>query len=461
MLNQLPISRLSGTMLPAITDPHAAMQLALQYQFESLQWWPAETLQAYQLKQFQHLLIHAASTVPYYQKLLVTNGLNLPENLTLEFLKTFPISTRKIIQEAGSEIESNTLPSDHGTAEFSKTSGSTGRPVRFARTALTRTLWLAFALRDHLWHSRDFSGKLCAIRWFSRGTAEAPNGAHDPNWGNIVSPIFTSGPSAALNVVATLPEQIDWLHKENPDYLVSFPSNLIALVQYAQAHKLTLPALKEIRTIGESLSDEARKIIAEAWQTKVVDIYTCEEAGYLALQCPETGDYHVQSENVILEIIDEHGEACPPGKIGQVLITTLHNFATPLIRYEIGDMAEFGPPCKCGRGLPVIRKIHGRKRNRLILPSGESIFPYLGEHGDITRLTGVKQFQFQCIQLSTDEIELKLVMERPLTETEQSKVAELMQRQLGHPFKVRFSFPVDIPRGPTGKFEDFISLIAN
>jgi phenylacetate-CoA ligase len=143
-----------------------------------------------------------------------------------------------------------------------------------------------------------------------------------------------------------------------------------------------------------------------------------------------------------------------------VLITSLHNFATPLICYEVGDMAEFGEPCACGPGLPVIRRIHGRKRSRLRLPNGENLFPYLGEHGDITRVTGVKQYQFQCIQHSLEEIELKLVLERPLDAAEQVAVSALMQRYLGHPFRVRFSFPQAIPRGPTGKYEDFLSLLA-
>jgi phenylacetate-CoA ligase len=459
MLNQSPISRLAGSTFPAFVDPHAAMQLALQYQLESSQWWSAEALQAHQFKQLRPLLAHAAATVPYYQQLFSARGLVFSEILTLAKFREIPISTRKAIQAAGSAIESTALATEQGAVEFAQTSGSTGRPVRFARTAVTQTLWLAFALRDHVWHARDFSGKLCAIRWFARGTAEAPQGVHNANWGVIVAPLFDTGSSAALNVVATLPQQLDWLERERPDYLVSFPSNLVALARHAKTSGISLPPLREIRTIGETLSDAARQLIADVWQTKVVDIYTCEEAGYLALQCPHTANYHVQSENVILEIVDDEGQPCPPGQVGRVLVTTLQNFATPLIRYDIGDMAEFGPPCPCGRGLPVIRKIHGRSRSRLRLPTGESVFPYLGEHGDITRETGVALTQFQCLQISVQEIELKLVMERPLNAAEQAKVAELMQRCLGYPFRITFSFPADIPRSPTGKFEEFISLV--
>jgi phenylacetate-CoA ligase len=460
MLTHHPLSRLSGIYFPAIADGHGAMQLALQYQLDASQWWSHEQLQTLQFEQLRALLVHASSTVPYYQQLFAQQGLQIPAHIDVGFLQSVPISSRQAIQQAEQGIESTALPPEHGGKEYGKTSGSTGRPIRFARTAVTRTFWLAFALREHLWHARDFSGKLGAIRWYARGVAEAPAGAHDDNWGVIVAPLFATGPSCSLNVSATLGQQLDWLRREQPDYLVSFPSNLVALARYVEDRGETLPAVRELRTIGESLGTAQRQQIEAAWQSRVADIYTCEEAGYLAVQCPVSGDYHVQAENVLLEIVDERGAPCPPGKVGQVLITSLHNFATPLIRYEIGDLAEFGEPCACGRGLPVIRRIHGRQRSRLRLPSGKSLFPYLGEHGDITRVTGVKLYQFQCVQHSLEDIELKLVLERPLDAEQQETVRALMQRNLGHPFRVRFSFPAEIPRGPTGKYEDFLSLIA-
>ena len=460
MLNQLPQSHVSGNIFPAIPDANSSTQLALQYQLESSQWWSHEILRGFQFQQLKALIRHAASTVPYYQQLFSQHQITIPDQLTPEFFGTIPISTRSAIQHAGDLLQSRHIPADHGVPQLSTTSGSTGRPVKFARTGLTQTLWLAFALREHLWHSRDFSRKLCAIRWFPRGTAEAPAGMHYPTWGPIVAPIFASGPSASLNVVSSLQQQLDWLRQEEPDYLVSFPSNLVALSDYAIANHVKLPPLREIRTIGETVTEQSRLLIQDVLQAKLVDIYSCEEAGYLALQCPETGCYHIQSENVFLEIVDESGRPCLPGKIGRVLITTLHNYATPLIRYDIGDWAELGEQCSCGRGLPVINKIHGRSRNRLILPSGDNLFPYLGEHGEIAKATGVKVHQFQCIQHTTTDIELKLVADRELSGGEQAKVAALMQKNLGYPFNIRFSFHRDIPRSRTGKFEEFISNIA-
>src|SRR3546814_3537656 len=137
------------------------------------------------------------------------------------------------------------------------------------------------------------------------------------------------------------------------------------------------------------------------------------------MQCPDHEVYHVQSENVLLEVVDDDGRPCGPGETGRVLITSLHNFATPLIRYELGDYAEVGSPCACGRGLPVIKQVLGRKRNRLILSDGRSEFPYLGDHEEFRAIT-TKVREFQYIQRSVDVIEKLMVVSEPLTASEET-----------------------------------------
>ena len=87
------------------------------------------------------------------------------------------------------------------------------------------------------------------------------------------------------------------------------------------------------------------------------------------------------AESVLVEILNDDGTPCAPGEIGRVVVTALQNFATPLIRYEVGDYAEASAPCPCGRGLPVIRRIMGRVRNLLVLPDGKKIWPAFGSRG--------------------------------------------------------------------------------
>jgi phenylacetate-CoA ligase len=258
-------------------------------------------------------------------------------------------------------------------------------------------------------------------------------------WSKPINAIYPTGPLFALNVVATLEQQLEWLDRIKLDYLTSYASNLIALTHYAKSIKRALPKILELRTSGETLTADDAKFLSEAWDTKVVDMYSCEEVGYLALQCPDQPCYHIQSEHVILEVVDEQGRACGPGEVGRVVITDLHNFATPFIRYDIGDHAEVGGPCACGRGLPTLKRILGRTRNRLTLPDGRKVFPRLGERS-LSSIPDVSVLRFRVIQRSLTTIELQLVCSRPLNEQEKSEVAAKLQKSLGHPFEIIFSF---------------------
>ena len=459
MLNQQPRSAVPEIGFPALTNPQASQMLALQYQLEASQWLPAETLLSRQLEQLQKVYAHARRTVPYYARLFAGQGLADGAEFDLEFLRTLPISTRGMVQQAGDQMCAHALPPAHGKAYPVSTSGSTGQPVKLQGTAATSFIWQALTLREHAWHERDFSRRLCAIKWAAREFCRLPDGERHASWGDAVAMLYDSAPSAVLNVITPVAEQAEWLLREQPAYLVSFPSNLAALATHCLERGIGFPGLAEVRTIGETLTPAQRALYRQAWGVNTVDIYSCEETGYLALQCPRREHHHVQAESVLVEIVDEEGGPCSPGESGRVLVSSLHNFATPLLRYELGDYAAFGEPCSCGRSLPVIERIHGRRRNRLMLPGGRSEFPYLGEHGQTERLTGVRVHAFQFVQHSVEEVEMKLVTERRFTPAETEKVARMMQNNLGHPFRIRITHCDAIPKSARGKFEEFVSLV--
>ena len=438
-------------------EPVARM-LALQFQFERSEWWDPAKLARHQHEQLAQVLRHAFETVPYYRDLFIRARIPKPPQVDESFLRLLPVSRRTDIQAAGRRMVSLRPPAEHGATTFGKTSGSTGQPVEFGRSALTHFFWLACALRDYLWHARDFNGKLASIRQMKPGQADYPAGLASDRWGATVADYFPTGPAVILDVAARPDEQLVWLRRERPDQLVSLPSNLAALARHARDKGESLPPIGEIRTFGEMVTDEDRALFKATWGGKVTDMYTSEESGYLALQCPEHDHLHVMSENVIVEILDEQDRPCPIGVPGRVVITNLNNFITPLIRYDIGDYAEFGPPCPCGRGLPVLRKIHGRRRNRVMLPDGRTGFPRLGERIFVAS-EKLRIRQFKCVQLSLEEVELRLVADLRPDEAEQAEIAAVLTANLGHPFRVRFAFPESIPPGPNGKFETFVSEI--
>src|SRR5439155_10265812 len=124
-----------------------------------------------------------------------------------------------------------------------------------------------------------------------------------------------------------------------------------------------LPGLRAIQSIAEALTEEARASVEAAFGVPVKNLYSCMEAGYVASTCPEGHGLHVHAENVLLEVLDEQGRPCRPGETGRVVLTALHNFLTPFVRYEILDGATLGAErCPCGRGLPLLTGVQGRQR---------------------------------------------------------------------------------------------------
>jgi phenylacetate-CoA ligase len=145
-----------------------------------------------------------------------------------------------------------------------------------------------------------------------------------------------------------------------------------------------------------------------------------------------------------------------PGEQGRVVLTVLSNFATPLLRYEIGDIAVPGAPCACGRGLPVIERVAGRVRNMMTLPGGERRFPafdsgFYGELGPVR--------QYQIVQKTRERLELHVVAERALTADEEAAIKRRLLDRLQQEFEVEFVRRDAIPRGPGGKYEEFMSEV--
>jgi phenylacetate-CoA ligase len=330
----------------------------------------------------------------------------------------------------------------------SSTSGSTGAPVRVLKTGLTDLMWRAVTLRDHVWHRRDLSAKLAAIR------QGAPDQTGD-NWGAATWGINT-GPVAMLSMGRSADAQLDWLRAQRPQYLLTYPSNAAEIARRSMERREPLESLLEVRTLGELLAPETRELLGRAGDVPVIDMYSADEVGYIGLQCPANAYYHVQGESILVEVLDEHGAPCGPGETGRVVLTSLHNFATPLIRYEIGDYAELGPQCSCGRGLPVLRRVLGRVRNMLVTASGERYWPTFGLRS-LSEAAPVRQAQF--VQKSHSLVEARLVLEAPLTAEQSARVRERVLERLPAGFELRVLSVDSIERGAGGKFEDFLSEI--
>ena len=424
------------------------------YQLERSQWWPAEVLRRGQLRQLESLLVFAARTVPFYRERLPEFGTLRPGTLTWEAWRRIPLLSRGDVQSAGNTLETRRLPKAHGSARSSATSGSTGEPVKFKVTPVTGQFLRAANLRFHIWHGRDFAAKTASINRLS----DHQTALSSQNRGVPWAPGYGVGEMVFFDILAPVDEQLEWLARQQPRYLLTMPWKLRQLIRASVEHGIALPSLRGAVTLGEVLDADLRAECRKAWGIGVADSYSCEETGLVAIECPDHPVYHVQSESTLVEVLDEDGRPCAPGEIGKVVVTDLHNLATPLIRYELGDFAKLGEACACGRGLPVLDRIMGRRRNRLIVPSGGELWP--SHNAVFTNALGHSipgMRQGQIVQRTPSDIEVRLVVGAPVTRDQEERARAALREALSDEFEYRFVYVDALARSSSAKVEAIIS----
>ncbi len=305
---------------------------------------------------------------------------------------------------------------------ISKTSGSTGIPIEVQRTHLSALWWQATNLREVIWHKRDLSQPFAIIR------PHVMQEIFQHHWGPTFSLL---GKTGSLHAHPVRGDLNGWLQKIQPGYLTTYPSILETIDLRA------LTRLKGIKTTGETLQHK---------NPLIADMYSSEEVGTIAIQCPDNPEvYHVM-ENIILEILDEQNL---PANSGRVVISDLTS--QYLYRYDIGDYAEIGE-CFCGRGLQTIKKILGRRRNMVLLPDGSKHWPRIGST-EFRTIAPIKRFQ--AAQINATTLEMRLIVDTPLTKNQQDAICKLIHHFIGYPFEICFTY---VHEFPSGKFEEFVNL---
>lgn len=447
-------SAIEGIVFPAFPQQRGAELLATLGQLEQSQWWSAEQLRSMQREQLLSLLNHAMQTVPYYHQCLSAAGFIPGQPWDEALWSALPILKRQQVQELSAQLHSQRPPQGHGNIFPIQSSGSTGRPVQALGSGMTQFYWDISTLRDNLWHRHDFMKKFAAIRP-DRGAKGNERGLCK-GWGTPVDWIYQSAPSLVINSRVDVSQQLLWLQEYQPVYLLSLPSNLRELLRLCEQQGIKFPGLQQVRCFGETVPLQLRDQVRKLWGVGLSDIYSSQEVGYMALQCPDFEHYHVQSETMYLEVLDDNDRPCAPGEIGRVVVTPLHNFAMPLIRYEVGDYAEVGEPCACGRGLPVLKRVVGRTRNMVRTPEGKCYWPSFPVE-DWLSIADIRQFQLR--QTALDSIEIAVAMDGRLSEEQIRLLESKLHKSLNYAFKLKFHFVSAIEVQKNGKYEDFISLL--
>jgi phenylacetate-CoA ligase len=404
-----------------------------------------------QAGQLEALLRHAAVNSPFFaQRLRAVASRGAADSFKHVALGGIPVLSRRDVVAAGDSLCCRKWPKSHGESRTTATSGSTGEPLRVRRTKVCQSIWMANTLREHLWHDRDFERGLMVIRF------SVESAGLTPSWGRPASLLFRTGPGLALPANTSVDTACRQLLNFAPGYLLAPPSTLGGMCDWFEEHGQEPQGLAGVRTFSETVTPQLRERIGRVLGAPVQDVYSSQELGIIAIQCPVSSSLHTL-ESLVVEVLSDEGKPCAPGETGRVVVTDLVNYATPLIRYEIGDCAEVGAPCDCGRTLPVLKRVLGRLRNLVVFPDGSRHWPLVG-FAEFAKVIPVRQFQF--VQHSTTLLEARLTVEGRATPEQEQALTRIIQRAIGHAFEVRFVyFEQGIPRGPGGKFEEFISHV--
>ena len=303
---------------------------------------PRETIEAYQAERLEELLRHAYQTTPYYRELLKTETPNIAEIPPLE---------KKHIREQLDALCSTAFTEAQRIENA--TGGSTGTPLTFYQD---RNYWNQRNLSVYYfdrWAGWNF-GQPQLVIWGAPVDLE-----NDGHWKHRLGNFWRNQQwlnGFHLTDTAML-EIFEQMEEAPPQTILAYPSSLYQFATFLSDNDL-IPKwnLKGIIASAEMLHPHYRALAEIVFKAKVYNRYGGREVGLIGMECAE-GRMHINCRDLYLEIDSPD----PYSEPGEILITQLNNYATPFIRYRIGDIGMLSDEvCPCGNSLPILAELLGR-----------------------------------------------------------------------------------------------------
>jgi phenylacetate-CoA ligase len=399
------------------------------------------------------LLAHCQRHVPYYAELMREVGGSFLEDPE-EYLTRLPVITKEIIRTRLDDLKSSDLRRRKWF--FNTSGGSTGEPIRFIQDleyeAWTEAIKLLFAklvgrevgeAEFILWGShRDVASTTEDLRaqlrhWLSNTTIQD---------GFVMTP-------------TQMRQYILLLNKVRPKLITAYADSIYELAKFAEEECLPVRPPAAIITSAVMLYPFMREKIESVFHCKVYNRYGSREVGDIACERHDQRGFWVPPWINYVEIVDSEGKRVPNGCEGDVLVTSLTNFAMPLIRYRIGDRGVLAPRESIDRkrDCQVLEEVLGRTTDMLRGKDGQLI-----HSGYFMVMLFFKDWirKYQVIQKSTSRIIFRLVCTTP--DHPQEELDELVAKTrlvMGDECEITFEFVDDIPASGSGKFRYVISEV--
>ncbi len=443
-------------LAPAMDLVRGTHTMSCLRQLEESQWWPRERIEELQSERLQRLVGHAYAHVPYYRRLMDERGIRPAEIRVAADLRKLPVLTRELVHDNFRALMAQGFP--RRLTWTATTGGSTGTPLLFHTTAEDRrTHGFARSLRAFEFADVALADKKMMVR-----LARSHHTARDRFLHRISRPIERTIEMDAREIsLDTLPDIVTFLRRSGTRCLSGYPSAISSIASWILESGSESPDLRAVVTGGEQLLRYQRERIRDVFHVEPHSKYSCQEAFEIAMECKAHTGLHVATEDLVVEVVDDEADNLPPGSEGRILVTNLHNYAMPFIRYENGDAGAFvAKACSCGRGLPLLSHVVGAKRDVIHTPSGRRVSgSNLGE--DRLALLPVRQFQF--IQEELDHLVVFIV---PRADAGQAELEDMRRRippmfneVVGDDVHVEVQFRERIESTPAGKYLAVVSKV--
>lgn len=405
-----------------------------------------EKMLSFRDQHLKKLLLHAYHNVPYYKEIFRDIGIIHNNNeVDLSKYGEIPIIDKNIIREQGK----NLISKDYTSRKwyYNSSGGSTGEPLRFIQDDQYRRWANAVS---YYWY-KDVIGieepsKKKVVLWGSeRDLIQGGMGwiAKIVNWST--NTVFLNSfkmtsvdKSRYLNVI----------NSYKPVLIRGYAGSLFELCQHAEGKGMRMHTPEAVVSSAEVLNIDMREKIENVFGTKVYDFYGSRESNNLAGECSE-GLMHVLVFHNYIEVLNDCDRPAKEGEENRVIVTNLHNYSMPFIRYEIGDTVVPGPDvCKCGNPLPTLKKITGRITDHFVNENGTVI------HGEyFTHLFYLRDWveSFQVIQEDYHRIGISLILRDNPNEYEMKDIENNIKLVMGQDCQIRWDFVDEITKTSQGK----------
>ena len=410
------------------------------------QWLSAEELRLLQEERLRSIF-EAARRTQWYSRLLP--AAEVCNRHPRQVLADLPPLTHSDLQ---SNLDAISVEVERRTdAQEYWTGGSTGTPLKLYLSPLHR----ARVVADHYRSYEMCNGfRLGERRLFFWGS-DADSRDHAGPQALIRDAMMNQQWANAFGSASVDPERAsDIIRRTKPRLVIGYVSTLMDV-----ARCLTDPpsSIRGVEAGAEVLTPAHRETIERAFGARAFDRYGCREVGNVAHECDDHSGLHLLMENNLTELVDESGgTVTAAGGEGEVTITNLWNTATPLIRYQLGDIALLGDTtCRCGRGAPKLAAVTGKTTDVIRTPSGRRI------HGEFfTHLffdLPVRRFRVEQTQI--DRLDVLVVPDAGYGDYVKRQVCAEIAQDADPAFVVNWREVDTIPTTPSGKHRFTVSRL--